>query len=74
MNFLSVSPKDARLHYVQLLEERALSTQVVKKCQSLSLQMIQSKIYFNGKRNKTEGKQLYTKNDLAVGVRVGHTI
>lgn len=45
-------------------------------CQKMSksLQMIQSKIYFNGKRNKTEGKQLDTKNDLAVDVRVGHTI
>lgn len=32
MNFLSVSPKDARLHYIELLEEGALSAQVVKKC------------------------------------------
>lgn len=36
--------------------------------------MIQCKIYFNGKRNKTEGKQLYTKNDVAVDVRIGHKI
>jgi len=36
--------------------------------------MIQCKIYFNGKRHKTASKQLYTKNDLAVDVRVGHTI
>lgn len=36
--------------------------------------MIQSKIFFNGKRNDTERKQLYTKNDLVVDARNGHTI
>lgn len=34
--------------------------------------MIQCKIYFNEKRNKTEGKQVYTKNDLPVDVRICH--